>query len=126
MTKVPGATRSGLNRPAVPAMPTPTGPRLEKAATWSLASVIDSHGWLVVHELVPVTAEHFQTWLVMLRFCSMAPTVMTFLAVPGELIVSALPAPPSEFPPPLLPAEKTSNSGWEPVTVGSASPTAAS
>ena len=56
----------------------------------------------------------------------MAPTVMTFLAVPGVLMVSAFPALPSELPPPLLPAEKTSNSGWEPRTVGNASRTAAS
>ena len=105
MTNVPGATRSGLNRPTRPSMPTPTGPRLEKAATWSLASVMPSQGWLVMQVVLVWSAvEHFHTSLVMLRSCSMAPTVMTFLAVPATDGVR-IAAVPSDSPPPALPAE---------------------
>src|ERR1035441_5249268 len=44
----------------------------------------------------------------------------------GDRIVSGLPAVPSDWPPPVLPAEKTIRSGWEPGTLGNASRTAAS
>ena len=63
---------------------------------------------------------------VMLRGCSSAPTVMTFLAVAGDRMVSATPPKPSLSPPPELPAENTNSTGCEPVTVGNASRTAAS
>ena len=56
----------------------------------------------------------------------MAPTVITFLAVPGDWIVSGLPKLPSLAPPPALPAENTMTKGCEPETLGSASRTAAS
>ena len=84
------------------------------------------HGWLVMQLSVEPGGEHFHTWLVMVRGCSMAPTVMTFLAVPGDCTVSALPEAPLSSPPPELPAEKTKRSGCEPGTLGNASRTAAS
>ena len=63
---------------------------------------------------------------VIFRYCSIAPTVITFFAVPGELIESALPPLPSSLPSPLFPAANTKSTGCEPVTNGSASRTAAS
>ena len=85
-----------------------------------------NHGRLVTHALVPSTIEHFHTWLVMLRGCSMAPTVITFLAVAGDWMESGSPPEPSSAPLPALPAPNTKSTGWEPVTSGSASRTAAS
>ena len=38
----------------------------------------------VVEEFVPTGGKHFTTLLVMLLGCSIVPTVMTFLAVPGD------------------------------------------
>ena len=45
-------------------MPTPTLPRLEKAATALLVSVSPSQGWFVWQTFVPLTIAHCQTWLV--------------------------------------------------------------
>ena len=107
-TNVPGATTSGLNRPDLPSTLRPTLPRLEKGAISLLVCVSPSQGWLV---MLPTT-----TSLVMTRMFSMAPTVMTFFAVPGASIP----------PPPELPPANTASSGWEPSTAGKASRTAAS
>ena len=58
----------------------------------------------------------YVTMFVMLRNCSSAPTVMTFLAVPGDKIVSAdCRRAPSSSPPPSLPAANTNSTGCEPV-----------
>jgi len=46
-TKVPGATTSGLNRPASPSRPRPTFPSDENGAMTSLVSVSARYGWLV-------------------------------------------------------------------------------
>ena len=100
----------------------PTFPRAEKPATWLLLSVWPSHGVLM---FVP-PAVIFITSLVIRRGCSMAPTVMTFLAVDGDTTLSGLPFNPSSSPPPVLPAENTNRTGCEPVRSGSASRTAAS
>ena len=50
-TKVPGATRSGLNRPNSPSVPMPTLPRLENAATSLSLSVKPRNGTLVLTTL---------------------------------------------------------------------------
>jgi hypothetical protein len=64
--------------------------------------------------------------LVMLRKLSTAPTVMTFLALAGDKMLSGNPPCPSKSPKPSLPAANTNSSGCDPVTSGSASRTAAS
>src|SRR5690349_19383848 len=99
----------------------PTLPRLENAATWFDESVSPNHGVLVWQEAAQV-----QVWLVMKRACSSAPTVITFLALAGDWILSGVPPVPSSAPWPALPAAKTHSNGCEPDTVGSASRTAAS
>ena len=57
---------------------------------------------------------------------SSAPTVMTFLALPGVLMLSKSPPCPLSPPKPLLPALKTYRMGWSPDFSGKASRTAAS
>ncbi len=107
----------------------PTLPRPENAATWLSELVIARQGVLVVQvwPLVQVVhGVHFHTSFVISRSCSMAPTVITFLAVPGERTVSGSPLSPELSPPAPLPAGNTNNNGCDPVTPGSASRTAAS
>ena len=82
---MPGATTSGLKRPNAPSMPTPTLPRLEKAATSLLVSVSPSQGWLVWQTLVPSTVVHCQTWSVIERGWSMAPDGNDVLGGGGRL-----------------------------------------
>ena len=114
MTKVPGATRSGLNRPEGAFDAEADRAAAGEAATWSLESVMDSHGWLVCMSWSRSGIEHFQTWLVMLRSCSMAPDGDDVLGRGRRQIVSGMPPVPSSSPLPALPAEKTYRSGWEP------------
>src|SRR6266487_1311630 len=110
----------------------PTLPRAENAATSTGELVMPFHGWLV-RQLVPLVqvahGEHLHTSLVMSRGCSTAPTVITFLAVAGERMVSGSPPCPESSPllgAPTLPAAKTNNNGCEPVIRGKASRVAAS
>src|SRR5215467_10953732 len=95
MMKVAGATTSGLNRPKTPSIPIPTFPRPEKPATWLLESVLGSQGWLVTH---PNTGSQTLVSLVIFRNCSTPPTVITFLAVPGDSTVSGKPPLPPSLP----------------------------
>src|SRR5262245_19823175 len=87
---VPGAQISGFQRPSP--LPAATGPRLENEATSCqlLAPVL-----VTPQPSVPV-------W----RSFSPAPTVITFLAVPGVDTVFE--------PEPLLPAENTTRYCWLP------------
>src|SRR5512137_1894914 len=82
----------------------PAFPRPEKLATWLLESVLAVHGKLVSQNKPFVddwSGVQMVTSLVILRNCSTAPTVITFLATPGERIESATPPlPPSLAPPP--------------------------
>ena len=68
----------------------------------------------------------YTTELVNMRRDSSAPTVTTFLALPGERRLSGRPPRPLSPPTPSLPAANTYKMGWSPVTSGSASRTAAS
>ena len=120
MMNVPGATRSGLKRPNGPSMPMPTLPRLENAATWLSESLMPANGVLVV-----VVTTSFSTSLpsssvsvtvlvtlvydsaAISRSVSIAPTVITFLAVPGAVMVFGLALRPLSVPEPELPAGNT-------------------
>ena len=62
----------------------------------------------------------------MLRKCSIAPTVITFLAVAGAGMLSGSPESPLVSPKPLFPAANTYKIGCEPGTLSNASRTAAS
>ena len=104
---VPGATTSGLNRPNSPSVPMPTLPRLEKEATWLLLSVNPTKGAFVLVTFVPPTLSMVTNSLVTLRKFSIAPTVITFLAVPGAGMLSGSPTVPLVLPKPLLPAANT-------------------
>src|SRR4029077_10262628 len=114
----PGATTSGLNRTETPSRPTPTFPRAEKEATWLELSVNPCQ----TGKLLPSSVTSF----VMLRRFSQAPTVITFLAVPGaRMNPGKLPnnSVSTGFP---LPAAKTRVNGCDPGTPGKASRAAAS
>src|SRR6267378_2624059 len=102
----------------------PTLPRLENAATSVAELVMPFQGAFVEQLFVAPSAVHFQTSLVISRGCSIAPTVITFLAVPGEKMVSGSPPCPESSPllgGPTLPAGNTNSNGCEPVTRGRAS-----
>ena len=117
-TNVPGATTSGLKRPKSPSVPMPTLPRLENDATSLSLSVKPTNNWLVSPL---ITAS-----LVMLRELSIAPTVITFLAVAGARMLSGSPTVPLVLPKPLFPAANTYRIGCEPGLSAIASRTAAS
>src|SRR5215510_6156702 len=96
---VPGATSSGFLRPSA------QGPRLEKKAmSLALLALESATPQEVLPEgsLPPFAVDIERTF-------SEAPTVMTFLAVPGAPTVCAPPEP-------ALPAAKTMTISWFPET----------
>ena len=98
VTCVPGATISGFTRPSL------QGPRLENP-TMSLALLASSSA--VSQPSVPSVAAPLFVMACEWTF-SAAPTVMTFLAVPGEPTVPAAE--------PALPAANTIVMPWLPAT----------
>ena len=99
ITIVPGATTSGLNRPKSPSTPMPTLPRLEKAATWLLLSVLPRNG---VAMFVLPSALITTATLVRLRGCSTAPDGDHVLAVAGDKMLSESPLMPVSSPLPAV------------------------
>ncbi len=131
---LPGATRSGLKRPKSPSNPMPTLPRLEKLATSVSESVAGSRTRLVRRVAFVSGTRNWRppakitrpcssrtTALVSRRSLSRAPTVRTFLALPGAETVPRKPPTPLSPPPPELPAANTNRTGCSPDCSGSAS-----
>ena len=84
--------------------PSFVGPRLEKSAMWPALSALPSSS----PQKIPPSG----------RRLSEAPTVIAFLAVPGDATLPqpSLPPPPTSSPE--LPAATTSTIGWLPDTPG--------
>src|SRR6185312_13955645 len=100
---MPGATRSGFMRPSW------QGPRLEAQAMSSALWVLASDSPQASSPLVllpPLILDNERTF-------SDAPTVITFLAEPGE----SIPCEPFGVHGPALPAANTNDISWFPATL---------